>query len=191
MRVDAEGHLAARLYRAGHLRRRAVRYARGALLTARLGGRPLRVKIGSGVRLDRHHPGTTLLLAPGVHLHDGVRIFLDGPGARVEIGRDTYLNRRTEVMCKQSVTIGRDCAVAWDVRILDTDYHELDGRPQSRPVHIGDHVWIGFGAAVLKGVTVGDGAVVAAGSLVTSDVPAGALVAGRPARVVRQGVTWV
>ena len=88
-------------------------------------------------------------------------------------------------MAKRSVQIGSRCAVSWDVRILDTDYHALDGRPSVDPVRIGDHVWIGSGATVLKGVTIGDGAVVAAGSLVVNDVPAKTLVAGVPARVVR------
>jgi acetyltransferase-like isoleucine patch superfamily enzyme len=57
-------------------------------------------------------------------------------------------------------------------------------------VRIGDHVWIGARAAVLKGVTIGDGAIVAAGAMVTHDVPARALVAGVPARLVREGVEW-
>jgi acetyltransferase-like isoleucine patch superfamily enzyme len=119
-----------------------------------------------------------------------VHFYLDGDGALVSVGSQTYLNRRTEITCKSRVTIGERCAVSWDVLITDTDYHQLDGGEATAPVTIGDHVWIGARAAVLKGVTIGDGAVVAAGALVTRDVPAGALVGGVPATVLREGVTW-
>lgn len=109
------------------------------------------------------------------------------PGARISIGNGTYLNRNTEVVAARSVTIGRDCKIARDVIIMDTDQHELPGTViVARPVHIGDHAWIGSRAIILKGVTIGAGAVIAAGSVVTKDVPARVVVAGVPARVVRQ-----
>lgn len=63
-------------------------------------------------------------------------------------------------------------------------------RGQPPPIRIGDHVWIGLRATILKGVSIGDGAVVGAGSMVIRDVPSGALVAGVPARVIRESVTW-
>jgi acetyltransferase-like isoleucine patch superfamily enzyme len=102
------------------------------------------------------------------------------------IGNGTYLNRNTEIVAARSVTIGRDCKIARDVIIMDTDQHELpDSGMIAKPVRIGDQVWIGSRAIVLKGVTIGPGAVVAAGSVVTKDVPARAVVAGVPARIVR------
>jgi acetyltransferase-like isoleucine patch superfamily enzyme len=108
------------------------------------------------------------------------------PGARIAIGNGTYLNRNTEIVAAQSVTIGRDCKIARDVIIMDTDQHELPGSPLvAQPVHIEDQVWIGTRAIVLKGVTIGAGAVVAAGSVVTRDVPPRTMVAGVPARVIR------
>ncbi|WP_309473787.1 DapH/DapD/GlmU-related protein [Curtobacterium sp. AG1037] len=73
---------------------------------------------------------------------------------------------------------------------MDNDAHSLNGAYGRKPVRIGNHVWIGQGARVLKGVTVGDGAVIALGSIVTRDVPARALVAGQPARVIRENVSW-
>jgi acetyltransferase-like isoleucine patch superfamily enzyme len=105
------------------------------------------------------------------------------PGARISIGNGTYLNRGVEVVAAQSVTIGRDCMIARDAIIMDTDQHELPGSGlKAAPVTIGDRVWIGARAIVLKGVTVGSDSVIGAGSVVTRDVPAGGVVAGVPAR---------
>lgn len=165
-------------------------YARGMLLRAHHVGGSWQLKVGRGVRVGGLRRDTQVLLGERVRLHRGVAFMLDAPGARVEIGPRTYLNRRTEVMCRERVTIGADCAISWDVSITDTDYHSIDGQPDTAAVTIGDHVWVGARATVLKGVEIGAGAVVAAGSVVVSDVPAGCLVAGVPARVVREGVTW-
>ena len=100
------------------------------------------------------------------------------PGGRITIGDGTYLNRRTEVISAREVSIGRDCRIAWDVVIMDTDQHEIDGIDRSARVRIEDEVWIGCRAIVLKGVRIGRGAVIGAGAIVTHDVPAGARVAG-------------
>ena len=118
-------------------------------------------------------------------LWSGVRIEV-ARGARLSIGHGTYLNRNTVVVCHQEITIGRDCAISWDVVIMDSDEHERPG-VESAPaaVHIGDRVWIGCRAIVLKGVTIGEGAVIGAGSIVTRDIPAYSLAVGQPARVVR------
>ena len=108
-----------------------------------------------------------------------------------------------------SVDIGSHCLISWGVGIADSDFHPVsaaqrmidaealapyfEGRPErplaavrSRPVKIGDNVWIGMNAIVLKGVTIGDGSVVAAGAVVTKDVPAGTIVAGNPARFIKR-----
>src|SRR5205814_260457 len=104
--------------------------------------------------------------------------------------RGTFINRATSIVAFERVTIGSECAIADEVRIADGDYHRIDDRPLRAPVAIGDRVWIGLRAIVLKGVTIGDGAVVAASAVVTRDVPPATLVAGVPARVVREGVSW-
>ena len=108
-------------------------------------------------------------------------------GARITIGNGTYLNRNTEVIAQRQVTIGRDCKIAWDVVIMDTDQHGIgDSPPLPKPVRIGDRVWIGCRAIVLKGVTIGDDAVIGAGAIVTRDVPPGGVVVGQAARMIRQ-----
>jgi acetyltransferase-like isoleucine patch superfamily enzyme len=82
-------------------------------------------------------------------------------------------------------------AIGPDVFIRDSDSHLISGsdRSATEPIRIGDRVWIGARAVILKGVTIGDGAIVAAGAVVTRDVEAGTLVAGVPAKYVRHA-TW-
>ncbi len=117
--------------------------------------------------------------------YTGVRLEV-GPGAVLRIGKGTYLNRNTLVVAHKSVDIGRQCMIAWDVVIMDTDQHDVPGLDnRNLPVVIGDHVWIGCRAIILKGVRIGTGAIVAAGSVVTKDVPPYSVVGGVPARVLR------
>lgn len=107
-------------------------------------------------------------------------------GARIKIGDGTYMNRNTEIVAARSVRIGRDCKIGRDVLVMDTDQHALPGRELAvAPVLIGDRVWIGARAIILKGVTIGHDAVVAAGAIVTRDVAANTIVAGQPAHVLR------
>ena len=105
--------------------------------------------------------------------------------------------------------IGSHCLISWGVGIADSDFHPVsaaarrvdaealapyyEGKPErpleavrSRPVRIGNNVWIGMNAIVLKGVTIGDDCVIAAGAVVTKDVPPGTIVAGNPARFAKR-----
>jgi acetyltransferase-like isoleucine patch superfamily enzyme len=117
---------------------------------------------------------------PGVHLECW-------EGATIRVGNGTYLNRNTELVAARSIRIGRDCKIARDVIVMDTDQHALpSGELIAEPVTIEDRAWIGARAIILKGVTIGHDAVVGAGSVVTRDVPPRAVVAGVPARVLRQ-----
>lgn len=141
--------------------------------------------------IPRRPPGSRLLVGRGVLLNHRARLYFEGPEASIAIGPDTRIGIRSEVRSRQSVTIGTQCSISWDVQILDTDYHQLVGTEMTRPVVIGDNVWIGARTVILKGVTIGDGAVVSAGSVVRHDVPARALVGGVPARVLRDDVEWI
>jgi acetyltransferase-like isoleucine patch superfamily enzyme len=179
----------------GNLRSRIIRKA-GARLEVRgrlyLGDAPTYVGyVARGMApVIELQENATLLIEGAARVGDGARI-LAGPGATVTIGDDTHFDGDSRLISAAKVSIGAGCAIAWEVLIMDTDFHRVDGRASGdAPTTIGDHVWIGAGATILKGVAVGDGAVIAAGAIVTRDVPAGALVAGNPARVVREGVTW-
>ena len=134
-----------------------------------------------------------LTLHGDVILYEGVGVRLTS-AATLSIGNHTYVNRSASIDCTQEITIGDYCAISDNVQILDSDFHPMtyNGKTStmSKPVHIGDHVWIGRSAIILKGVTIGDGAIVGAGSIVTRDVPPGCLVAGNPARVIKENVEW-
>lgn len=113
----------------------------------------------------------------------------------LEIGDKTYVNHDSEIRCRSHISIGNNCAIAYGVLIQDSDYHTIysekgESQQQTKPVIIGNNVWIGANTIVLKGVSIGDGAIVAAGSVVTKEVPPGTMVAGNPARVIRENVKY-
>ncbi|MFL5342202.1 MAG: acyltransferase [Gemmataceae bacterium] len=111
------------------------------------------------------------------------------------IGDGTFVGHQCAFNVGRSIRIGSNCLLAGGVRLFDMDGHPLDaakrraGEPTPaegiRPVVIGDDVWIGTGAIILKGVTIGDRSIVAASAVVTRSVPADVVVAGNPARVVK------
>ncbi|MDB5059870.1 MAG: putative acetyltransferase [Chloroflexi bacterium] len=118
-------------------------------------------------------------------LFPGVRIEC-WKGASVNIGNGTYINRNTEIVAAQSVFIGRDCKIARDVLIMDTDQHPVGSAPMVHgPVKIGDRVWVGSRVIVLKGVSIGHDSIIGAGAIVTKSIPPHSVVVGQAARVVR------
>lgn len=151
------------------------------------GGSLLRVCGRVAVSKAKH---SKLIIGKNVILHKDIGIYLESGKARIEIGDHTFINRRSEIRCKEQVKIGNHCAISWDVSIIDTDYHQLLGTESTKPVFIGDKVWIGCKSTILKGITIGDGAVIAAGSVVTKDVEPYTLVAGVPAKEVKRNVKW-
>ncbi len=150
--------------------------------------------------LARHHrtvskdPESVIHIGSNVILDRGVRLWLSG-GARLTIGDNTYLAEGSMVLSQRKVWIGSGCSISWHVLIMDSSsyavgYGDEEPRVRVQPVFIGDHVWIGCRAVIIKGVSVGTGAVIANNAVVTSDVPPGTMVAGNPARVVREKVVW-
>jgi maltose O-acetyltransferase len=111
--------------------------------------------------------------------------------AEISIGRDTWFNNNTVLCAMKSIRIGDACRIGDSVAIYDADFHELSPATRNRsvgpvePVTIGNNVWIGSRAMILKGVTIGDNSVIGAMSLVTKNVPPNSLAAGVPAKVIR------
>lgn len=114
-------------------------------------------------------------------MYPGARIIV-GPNAEVNLGDNSFIQHNTKIIARQKVEIGNNCAISWDVQILDSDFHNIivDGQKnvETSPVIIGNNVWIGSRATILKGVTVGDGAVIASGAVVIDDIPPKCLVGG-------------
>ena len=146
-----------------------------------------------------------LELGTHVSCYAGVSFAL-GERATCKVGDFTLLNGAL-IMAEERVEIGAHCLISWNVGIADSDFHPLDAvqrrvdsmalapfykdrppRPplKTAPVLIKDNVWVGMNALILKGVTIGENAVVAAGAVVTKSVPANAVVAGNPARIVKR-----
>lgn len=174
---------------------------------------PPNVKFGEGfycetAQIFRHLRSTApvaVSLGDYVSCYAGCS-FAVGKNGRCTVGDYTLLNGAL-CMAEELIEIGSYCLISWNVGIADSDFHPIDPvqrrqdalslapylkdrppRPPIRtaPVRIADNVWIGMNAVILKGVTIGENSVVAAGSVVSKSVAANTVVAGNPAVVVRQ-----
>jgi acetyltransferase-like isoleucine patch superfamily enzyme len=110
----------------------------------------------------------------------------------ISIGAKTVLGQECTISAYQHVSVGRECVIADRVMLIDFDHGVVEvDRPirqqgiYKRDVRVGNNVWVGYGACILRGVTVGDNAIIGTSAVVTKDVPANAVVAGVPARVIR------
>ena len=103
-----------------------------------------------------------------------------------------FCNSNVKIRCAKSIKIGNNVKISHDVTIMDTDAHsiEYEGYEQTKPIVIGDNVWIGTRVTILKGVRIGNGAIIGAGSVVTRDIPENCIAVGVPARIIRENVSW-
>ncbi len=143
-------------------------------------------------------PGVKLEIGPHAKLHIGRWAWV-GHGSKVRvhegevrIGAKTVMGQECTISAYQHVSIGRECIVADRVMLIDFDHGVVEvERPirlqgiYKRDVRVGHNVWMGYGACVLRGVTIGDNAIVGTNAVLTKDVPANAVVGGVPARVLR------
>lgn len=120
-----------------------------------------------------------------------------GPGARMTVGSGTSFSPGVKIVISEGLRLGDKCAVGWDTQILDTDFHRHGAVGQiavevpTGQIVIGNHVWVGSGVKIMKGIEIADDCIVAAGSLVTrSFVRKGSLIGGVPAKVIRDGYAW-
>jgi len=113
------------------------------------------------------------------------------PGSAVSIGSNNAFSNNISVIANERIVIGNDCLIGDRVSIFDSDFHEIDpalrrsGTGASKPVQIGNNVWIGSSVIIMKGVTVGDNSVIGVMSVVNRPVPPNSVAVGNPARVVR------
>jgi acetyltransferase-like isoleucine patch superfamily enzyme len=170
---------------------------------AALGARWVWLKLRYGRRLQTDG---ICFICPGVKLEIGRNATLRigrwswiGHGCKirvhegeVSIGSKTVMGQECTISAYQHVSIGRECIVADRVMLIDFDHGVVEvERPirlqgiYKRDVRVGHNVWIGYGACVLRGVSVGDNSVIGTSSVVTKEVPANAIVGGVPARLLR------
>jgi acetyltransferase-like isoleucine patch superfamily enzyme len=153
-------------------------------------------------------PHVTIEIGKGATLHLGRWSWI-GHGSKirahegeVRIGAKTVLGQECTISAFQHVSIGRECIVADRVMLIDFDHGVVETeRPirmqgiYKRDVRVGHNCWIGYGACILRGVTIGDNAVIGTLTVVTKDVPSNAVVGGAPARILRmrrepQSLRW-
>jgi acetyltransferase-like isoleucine patch superfamily enzyme len=170
--------------------RERIEFADGAAL--RVGLAPFGLTTKKDVSIIRIRPEGRLRCEGVVSLQRGARVVVDS--GVLELGPRANVNGFAKILVRERVSIGAECNVSWNTQIMDTDFHPMivDGveRPMNAPVVLEDRAWIGAGAIVLKGVTIGESAVVAAGAVVTKDVPPKTVVAGSPAKVVGSLDGW-
>lgn len=166
--------------------------------------------LGDGAKLMpsariRNIQGDTHRIRVGDHTLVAGELLVFSHGGDISIGKWCYVGEGARVWSAGSVHIGDRVLVAHNVNIFDSLTHPLSARQRhaqfkaiiqmghpcfidlgERPVTLGNDVWIGANSCVLRGVTIGEGAVVGAGSVVTHDIPPFTLVAGNPARIIRE-----
>ena len=139
---------------------------------------------GSGLKICCQ-AGGKIHIENRLFTRDGV--FLHADGGVIDIRKHVFLNRNVSITAKKHIVIEDDVTIANNVVIVDHDHdYSNDKKFISQAVHIKNGAWIGANAVILKGVTIGEHAVVAAGSIVNRDVPAYSIAAGVPAKVVKR-----
>jgi len=124
-------------------------------------------------------------------------VIVKSPDSCLKIGRKTtWMNVFISFHERGSIVMGEDCMLSGDIRMDVSDMHSIiDVQTGMRinpaaDIMLGDHVWVGQGVFITKGCVVGSNVIIGAKALVTKDMPDNVLVAGVPARVIREGVTW-
>jgi len=159
--------------------------------------RSLGVKLGGYVwmgRVEIPRNFSDIELAAGCSLDNGVVLVSSGEPfnqSKVRVGKGTYINRNTFIDASLSVIVGQECGIGPGCYITDHDHGMEANTPPlaqpliAQPTQLCDRVWLGAHVTVLKGVTIGKDAVIGAGSVVTKDIPPGAIAVGVPARVLK------
>ena len=127
---------------------------------------------------------------------EGAAVF--SQGSKISVGASGVLHvgegfrnmANGEFVCHESMQLGSNSLVSWDTLIMDTDFHQIDGKPSSAPVFLGDSVWVGCRCMVLKGGSVPNGSVLAAGSTVTKTLAPENSLFGGVNKLLRTGIEW-
>lgn len=133
---------------------------------------------------------TTLIVNGKFDMNENTNIWITHSGSLIL--NSGFINEDVTITCAKRIIIGKNAHIARGVVIRDYDGHYIEDASYrtAKPITIGDNVWIGYRAMILKGVTIGNNSVVAANSVVTKNVPPNCIVAGNPAKIIRSGINW-
>jgi len=161
---------------------------RNFLSRSKLGSIGKNVFIEKDVHLMRYPKN--IFLENNLVIKSGARICPCNEKSNVKIGENTTIGYNTFIFASSGIDIGQNCLIAPFVYIVDSDHNIAKGKlineqgNTTSPIKIGNDVWIGTGSKILKGVTIGDGAVIAAGALVKSDISENEIYGGIPAKKI-------
>ncbi|VBB44606.1 putative acetyltransferase [uncultured Paludibacter sp.] len=133
---------------------------------------------------------SVLKVSGSFDIYTGAKIYINKK-AQLILGNG-YINHNLNLSCFEKIEIGKGVVISENVTIRDSDNHTIKENKTSttQPVKIGNHVWIGVNATILKGVRIGDGAIIAAGAVVNSDIPEKCLAGGIPAKIIKENIEW-
>lgn len=151
------------------------------------------------LRLEFRGNNNMVILGDNVTMKNDCRVMVTGNNCAIEIGDNTTFTHHCQLEAQEEathITIGEDCMFSNNVLVRTNDSHYIydvnTGERTNEPsdVHISNHVWLAAYTTVMKGVTIGDGAVVGYRSVVTRDIPSSCIAVGTPAKVIKQQVEW-
>lgn len=139
----------------------------------------------------------SVILGPNSYISDA-ELWIEDNYCLINIGERTFVGHHSHFACTEDgskLSIGNDCMISSYVQIRTGDSHsilDMEGKRinQAKSVKIGNHVWLGEGSKVLKGVTLGDHVVVSTGAIVTKSFGNNVLIGGIPAKILKQNITW-
>lgn len=172
-----------------HTKFNILNYLRYYKQKLRIGKCGKKIYIEKNVQLLRHPKN--ILLGDNIYLKEGVKICSCNQNAKIEIGNQTTIGYYTFIFSSEMISIGSNCMIAPFVYIVDSNHGTDLGKPMNQqnnvtvPIKIGSDVWIGSHSSILKGVTIGDGAIIASGSVVTKNVEPFSIVGGIPATKIK------
>lgn len=137
--------------------------------------------------------GSKLFLETNTMILSG-SYFTASNNAVISIGKNCYISQEVKINSRCGISIGNNVLVGYQTMIMDYDGHTIiysSGKTnENKPIVINDNVWIGCRVTILKGITIGSGSIIAANSCVVSNVPPNTMVAGNPAKVIKENISW-
>jgi len=146
-----------------------------------------KIEIGNNVRLN------SINRSYHINMYRGVKLMADRPNANIFIGENTRIHGAC-IHAYKSIKIGKNCLIAANCQIIDGNGHDLsfpdvenriNTKGEAKEIIIGDNVWIGANSIILPGVKIGNGSIIAAGSVVFKDIPAMVIAGGNPASILK------